>query len=58
MGELGWVHFGTLEPPLIQLILDPIEDECIERYLTDLAEVVRRIRAGEIDTAGRLSYTS
>ena len=57
MEQLGWVHFGTLEPPMIQLVMEPRADPYIDGYLKDLAEIVRRIRQGESFGQGDLHYT-
>jgi hypothetical protein len=57
MEQLGWVHFGTLEPPMVQLVMEPAADPYIDGYLTDLADVVRRIRQGESFGQGDLHYT-
>lgn len=56
MEQLGWIHFGTLEPPMIQLILDPSPEPYIESYLKDLRLIVERIRAGERMLEGKLQY--
>ena len=53
----GWLHFGTLHPPMIQLVLDPREEPYIDRYLEDLADTVRRIRKGEKFGQGELHYS-
>lgn len=58
MTKLGWVHFGTTQPPMIQLILDPVPDQYVEAYLTDLGDVVKKVRAGEDFGTAALRYTS
>lgn len=57
MDSLGWVHFGTMEPPMIQLILDPSPAPYIDAYLKDLGAIVNRVRQGETFGAGELHYT-
>ncbi len=37
--ERGWVPLGTVEPPLLHLTVDPVEDAWIDDYLRDLREV-------------------
>jgi len=54
--ERGWIHFGTMEPPMIQLILDPLEDGIIDAYLSDLAEIVAQIRSGHRFVQGEMTY--
>jgi sphinganine-1-phosphate aldolase len=56
MQALGWVHFGTLEPPLVQLVLDPLPDEVVERYLADVRRVVADVRAGRGAGRGAVHY--
>lgn len=57
MHQRGWLHFSVLDPPLVQFILDPCAAEVLDRYLADLAEVVRLARAGQIeDVDPLLSY--
>ena len=57
METQGWLHFGTLHPPMIQLVLDPREEPYIGRYLEDLADIVQRIRKGEKFGQGELHYS-
>jgi len=56
MEQLGWIHFGTLEPPMIQLILDPSPEPYIESYLKDLRMITDKIRSGERLVEGKLQY--
>jgi len=56
MNQRGWVHFGTMEPPMIQLILDPLEEGLIDAYLADLTDVVAQIRSGHSFDAGEMTY--
>ena len=56
MTEAGWVHFGTMEPPMIQLILDPAPAPYIDEYLKDLANIVARVRGGEDFGTGVMRY--
>ncbi|MBW7836505.1 MAG: aminotransferase class V-fold PLP-dependent enzyme [Sphingomonadales bacterium] len=58
MTALGWLHFGTMEPPMIQLILDPRADQFIDAYLKDLAQIAARVRAGETFDEGELRYAN
>jgi glutamate/tyrosine decarboxylase-like PLP-dependent enzyme len=58
LGDLGWPSFGTLEPPLVQVAVDPMpaDGSLIDRYLADLNRVVDQIRAGAAVTTGELKY--
>jgi glutamate/tyrosine decarboxylase-like PLP-dependent enzyme len=58
LSELGWPSFGTLEPPLVQLVVEPLpaDGSLIDRYLADLQTVVGRIRAGSAVKTGELKY--
>lgn len=58
MSQKGWKSFGTMDPPLVQLIVDPFPDDSpvIDAYLCDLAQVLRDIREGTEFADGRLGY--
>lgn len=58
LSEKGWANFGTLEPPLVQLIVDPFPDDSpiIDMYLRDLRAVVDDIRSGVNVKVGNLLY--
>jgi glutamate/tyrosine decarboxylase-like PLP-dependent enzyme len=59
MYQRGWLHFSVADPPMVQFILDPCAAEVLDRYLGDLADVVRLARAGEIeDVDPLLAYGS
>jgi glutamate/tyrosine decarboxylase-like PLP-dependent enzyme len=53
--ERGWFVMGTLDPPLIHLNLDPVDDDWIEMYLADVAAVVETIASGA-RAQGELHY--
>lgn len=57
MEKLGWVHFGTLQPPMVQLVMEATAEPYIEAYLNDLSDIVGRIRQGESFGEGDLHYT-
>ena len=57
MERHGWLHFGTTQPPMIQLVLDPKAEPYIDDYLVNLADIVRRIRQGERFGEGELHYS-
>ncbi len=57
MEQLGWVHFGTLQPPMVQLVMEAKAEPHIEAYLKDLSDIVRRIREGERFGEADLHYT-
>jgi hypothetical protein len=46
MRARGWVLLSNEEPPSIHLTVDPMTDEAIRVFLTDLIEVVGLISAG------------
>lgn len=54
--RLGWKCGGTLEPPLVHLVLDAISEADNEAYLRDVRRVVDAIRAGREIEEGSLSY--
>lgn len=56
MSSRGWFVMGTQEPPLVHLTVDPIDDEWIEHYLSDLADAVVDARSGRFGD-GQLRYT-
>lgn len=58
LNELGWTSFGTQEPPLVQLAVDPFPEDgsIIDEYLADVRTVVDRIRRGEDVKAAELKY--
>lgn len=58
LSEKGWANFGTLEPPLIQLVVDPFPDDSpiVESYLKDLRDIVADIKSGKNVKAGNLLY--
>jgi sphinganine-1-phosphate aldolase len=59
MYQRGWLHFSVLDPPMVQFILDPCCGEILDRYLSDLAEVVELARDGKIeDVDPLLAYGS
>lgn len=51
MLEYGWMHFSTLDPPLVMFVVDPSAGSVLDRYLEDLAAVVARARRGEFKEA-------
>jgi glutamate/tyrosine decarboxylase-like PLP-dependent enzyme len=55
--ERGWFIFGTLEPPLINLPLNPADDLSVETYLTDLEAIVAGLEEG-VRATGELHYAS
>lgn len=54
--ELGWPCGGTLEPPLVHLVMDPLAAGTVDDYLKDLARVVESVRSGKPVQTGSLSY--
>jgi glutamate/tyrosine decarboxylase-like PLP-dependent enzyme len=55
--ERGHFIFGTLDPPLINLPLNPADDEAVEGYLNDLEEIVAGLGEGA-KAEGELHYAS
>ena len=50
MAERGWMSSRLLEPPAIHLFLDLSHGSIVDEYLHDLAEVVRAVKSGEIQS--------
>ena len=48
LSDQGWFPNRLVEPPGIHLLITPIHEEVTEEYLSDLASVVERVRAGKI----------
>jgi len=38
----------SMQPPALKVVLDPVTDEVVDTFLRDLAEVIPRVRCGEI----------
>jgi sphinganine-1-phosphate aldolase len=57
MTERGWLLFGVRQPQMILIPVDPVEPEIVARFLEDLAEVVKAVRADEIQESVSLDYT-
>jgi sphinganine-1-phosphate aldolase len=56
MEEKGWRLLGVNSPPAIHLTLDVMEEKDLQRFVGDLDEVCERIRSGELQQEGLLSY--
>ncbi|MBW7837527.1 MAG: aminotransferase class V-fold PLP-dependent enzyme [Sphingomonadales bacterium] len=56
MTQRGWTCMGTQRPPLIQLVLDPMAERIADNYLSELAEVIKELRAGKQGKKGELGY--
>ena len=56
LSESGWACMGTQQPPLVQLIIDPLSAEIVDEYLRDLDRVLRKLRGGQDVRKGDLSY--
>lgn len=54
--EAGWPCMGTMRPPLVQLIIDPLAGDVVEDYLRDLEKVLRQLRSGKQAKRGDLGY--
>ena len=49
----GWLTMRGLEPDSVHLFVDAThEAPVVERYLTDLADVVEQVKAGKIEARG------
>jgi sphinganine-1-phosphate aldolase len=47
LGKLGWILLGAAQPPLINVPLDAaVDDQLIDRFLSELEAVTRRVRSG------------
>lgn len=56
MEERGWRLLGVNNPPAIHLTLDVMEEDYLQKFLSDLEEVVAAIKRGDITQEGMLSY--
>jgi hypothetical protein len=56
MEEKGWRLLGVNNPPAIHLTLDVMEEADLQRFIDDLDEVCGRIRSGDLQEEGLLSY--
>ena len=50
MSQRGWMGSRLLNPPAIHLFLDLSHSAIVDEYLRDLAEVVRAVKSGEIQS--------
>ncbi len=57
LSRLGWAVVGCADPPLINIPLDAGTDQVmVERFLADLAEIVRQARRGKVSAGEALQY--
>lgn len=56
LGEAGWPCMGTMRPPLVQLVVDPLAGDVVEDYLRDLEIVLGQLRSGKQAKRGDLGY--
>lgn len=56
--DRGWIHFGIIDPPLVQLVIDPSAEPYVDAYLHDLTEVVEEVAAGGGDSTAALQYVA
>lgn len=56
MAARNWPMGGTLEPPLVHLVVDAIADEAVDAFLHDLRETVARLEGGDVIAGSALSY--
>jgi sphinganine-1-phosphate aldolase len=56
LSEAGWACMGTQQPPLVQLIIDPLSGEVVDDYLRDLGKVLQKLRGGAEVKEGTLGY--
>ncbi len=56
MEERGWVHFVVHEPELVELVIDPGISPFVDKYLSDLDEVLKLARTG-INFSGQRAST-
>ncbi len=50
MAERGWLSSRLIDPPAIHLFLDMSHTSIVDDYLRDLAEVVKAVKSGEIQS--------
>ena len=53
MAERGWLSSRLLDPPAIHLFLDMSHAAIVDEYLLDLAEVVRAVKSGKIQSRAK-----
>lgn len=46
----------SLQPPALKVVLDPVTDEVVDTFVGDLADVIPRVRRGEITIASIQPY--
>ncbi len=51
MTERGWMSSRLIAPPAIHLFLDLSHGAIVDNYLEDLAEIVRAVKSGEIQSS-------
>ena len=56
MEDRGWRLLGVTNPPAIHLTLDVMEQEYLDQFLNDLAEIVDGIKDGSVTREGLLTY--
>ena len=56
MEQRGWRLLGVNNPPAIHMTLDVMEEEYLQRFLSDLEEIVASIKNGELTQEGDLAY--
>jgi len=54
--EAGWPCMGTLKPPMVQLIVDPLVADVVDEYLADVGRLLKQLRSGKSAQRGDLGY--
>jgi sphinganine-1-phosphate aldolase len=52
----GWFMMGTAQPPLIHLTVDPVEDDIVDSFLTELSVTTSDVRKGLVTESAALAY--
>lgn len=57
MAERGYFPFGVFNPPMLQLIPEPVSDDIINTYLASLREVAAGVKNGSITSTAITRYS-
>jgi glutamate/tyrosine decarboxylase-like PLP-dependent enzyme len=54
--ERGWDIITAVHPPSLHFLLDPVGEDLVDAFCTDLAEALERVRRGEITQSREGQY--
>ncbi len=58
MVQKGYVPFGTHKPPLVHLQAEPCDDAVVDRFISDLKDIVKGVKDGTIKDETTAKYGS